>query len=88
MSSVEIDAVAYSPSPGQSKIASTRNVLTSEYPNTRASVAATGFQASFIANRPYTARSPKPSARTICTWVSPMVSSTWALIIRVSSPAG
>jgi hypothetical protein len=30
VSRVWIDAVAYSPRPGQSKIASTRNVLTSE----------------------------------------------------------
>ena len=41
-----------------------------------------------MANRPKTARSRKPSARSIWMCVSPTVSSTWARTIRAISPAG
>ena len=41
-----------------------------------------------MANVPNTVRSGKPSERTICTCVSPMVSSTCARTIRAITPAG
>src|SRR5439155_21733981 len=51
VSSDPIAAAEYAPSPGQLKIASTRNVFASEYANTSAASATTGFSAGRMASR-------------------------------------